>query len=564
MSNTYDYYEKRLKIPPEIISVEQALERAGNGHNYQKRVILYIFLQIFFITFLILSNQVLFPSFDIQCSSSRNQTLIFQKEKYCSSNLNDLFKISMPNISNIDANLEKKNVTSQNYSCNIKSKNASITRSVSESFSLLCAKEKFANYNSYHLKFLSWGIGFLISAYLQNISGRLQILKKSLFCTALFSLLLVFSFNVVMFTVLYFLLNVCAASFILTSFIYISEITSQNLRPISIFLLLMSFGTGPIALSFLNNFFTYWRIIALLATCLPILLLFIYMRIMVDSPRFLNVAKNFRDAKIALSNMALINDRMNEMSKEREFKFEEEVKSQEMQENLAKILKIEEINTKPNEHGFMSLFTYNSVRVRTFIFIYFWAVFSLGYSASFFMMNNLMENVLVNTAILGCLKIVGFLVGGYLILNVLRKVILKNILLVEGLINILFVVLVNSDPNEFTKLQRTIFNLLIFCSQIIFDAGFCLLIIYTIEVYPTVIRHFGLGFFLGVATFSALLANILIFMIKINGVGLLILIGFLCLLGIGIMNKLRETYDLGLKENLVEEEEALLNNDIMN
>ena len=287
------------------------------------------------------------------------------------------------------------------------------------------------------------------------------------------------------------------------------------------------------------------------------LILVIYMRVMVDGPRFLIVKKGFQEAKKSLEYLALMNDR--EIPKENEYKFEDEVKCQEMQGNFAKLLHYEnqDLFMRPNNHSFLCLFRYNSLRVRSFIFLYFFEVFFMGSVLCYYIYPEYSPNIYLNHLILGFIKMVGFLLGGYLILNFQRKVILKNLLFIAGISDILLII---AAFTQTFGIELIILNLI---AQIVFDAGFPLLIFFISEVYPTVVRHYALGFFMSYGSLIVLITKPVFDLFELFGFPASVILGILCLVGIGVMNKLRETFGLGLKENIAEENDALLNNEIM-
>jgi len=228
------------------------------------------------------------------------------------------------------------------------------------------------------MRIVCWTAGFMIFAKLQNNYSRVKLIRSGLVLLALIAILFFFSFALAIFLAIFILCNFLAAGISLTIFLYTIEITSENLRPISISLYFMAAAAGQVILSILCAIYCNWRIIGLFYMSPLMLILVIYMRVMVDGPRFLIVKKGFQEAKKSLEYLALMNDR--EIPKENEYKFEDEVKCQEMQGNFAKLLHYEnqDLFMRPNNHSFLCLFRYNSLRVRSFIFLYFFEVFFMG------------------------------------------------------------------------------------------------------------------------------------------------------------------------------------------
>ena len=130
-------------------------------------------------------------------------------------------------------------------------------------------------------------------------------------------------------------------------------------------------------------------------------------------------------------------------------------------------------------------------------------------------------------------------------------------LFIAGIADILLIIAAFSQT---FGIELIILNLI---AQIAFDAGFPLLITFISEVYPTVVRHYALGFFMSYGSLIVLITKPVFDLFELFGFPASVILGILCLVGIGVMNKLRETFGLGLKENIAEENDALLNNEIM-
>ena len=535
--------------PPrtKILSTEQALQAAGNGHRYQSRAICLMFFQIMLSSFILVNNVFFFPEVQFFCEHSittpdpelvTHSNMTLSSTEYCLS-----YKT-----------LLNQSDTINNYTCSL---HMPMTKSITASYNLFCEREILKEWIGYYLRILCWTAGLMVFAKLQNNYSRVNLIKRGLLLLAVVAALFFFSFALAIFLALFVVCNFLAAGICLTMFVYTIEITSENLRPISISLFFMSAAAGQVILSILCGIYCNWRIIGLFYMSPLMAIIVVYMRVMVDGPRFLIVKKGFQEAKKSLEYLALMNDR--EIPKENEYKFEDEVKCQEMQGNLAKLLHYEnqDLFMQPNKHSFLCLFRYNSLRVRSFIFLYFIWVFFMGSVLCYYMYPEYSKNIYLNHLILGFIKALGYLIGGYLILNFQRKVILKNLLFIAGIADILLVITAFSEK---FGIELIILNLI---AQIAFDAGFPLLIAFISEVYPTVVRHFALGFSMSYGTLIILVTKPVFHLFEIIGVPAAVILGVICLIGIGVMNKLRETFGLGLKENIAEENDALLNNEII-
>lgn len=475
------------------LSIEQALQLSGNGHSYQTRIILFFFLQTALMSFF--NAPFTFESPDCE---------------------NRLFEYD----------------------------------SFTKEFELYCEKASFIDL-IWYIQGLAWGIGFLLFGWFSNVFQRNTLIKKGLLIIAALSSLLAIPLGLFMATLIYSLCNMTISGVLALFLLHISEISSENLKTVGITVILSGFGLGRIIISLLGRIYFNWRYNGLIYIVPLLLILLVYLRILINCPRFLIVKKSFNEARKSLEALALMNNRT--FIKGNEYKFDEEVKSQEMQENLSKLLHIPEkaLYSMPNNHNYLSLFKYNSLRVRTLIFLYFSLL--IGYIAYFSLYHLNYSNIpLVEELIQGLISIFGVFIGGYISLNYQRKVALKGLLFIIGI----SAVLMGLEMIFSFLLARIILNLLI---QIPLNASIPLILCYITEVYPTVVRHYAFGLFLMVFCLGGTLARGLKDLGDIQGPFL----GGVCFIGLGVMGKLRETFALGLKENLVEENEALLNNAIL-
>ena len=77
----------------------------------------------------------------------------------------------------------------------------------------------------------------------------------------------------------------------------------------------------------------------------------------------------------------------------------------------------------------------------------------------------------------------------------------KNLLFIAGISDILLII---AAFTQTFGIELIILNLI---AQIVFDAGFPLLIFFISEVYPTVVRHYALGFFMSYGSLIVLITK---------------------------------------------------------
>ena len=290
----------------------------------------------------------------------------------------------------------------------------------------------------------------------------------------------------------------------------------------------MAAAAGQVILSILCAIYCNWRIIGLFYMSPLMLILVIYMRVMVDGPRFLIVKKGFQEAKKSLEYLALMNDR--EIPKENEYKFEDEVKCQEMQGNFAKLLHYEnqDLFMRPNNHSFLCLFRYNSLRVRSFIFLYFFEVFFMG--SVLLHLPRIFTKHLSQPFDPRIYKNGRVFIGRLFDPELPEESDSKNLLFIAGISDILLII---AAFTQTFGIELIILNLI---AQIVFDAGFPLLITFISEVYPTVVRHYALGFFMSYGSLIVLITKPVFDSFELFGFPASVILGILFLVGIGVMN----------------------------
>jgi len=176
--------------PPKIkiLTTEQALQQAGNGHRYQSRTICLMFFQILLSSFILVNNAFFFPEVDFYCVHSITDDqgitnvseITFSSIDYCP-NQNILLNQTDP---------------MNNYTCSIE---ILMTKSVTSSYSLYCDREVIREWIGYYMRIVCWTAGFMIFAKLQNNYSRVKLIRSGLVLLALIAILLFFSFTLAIF-----------------------------------------------------------------------------------------------------------------------------------------------------------------------------------------------------------------------------------------------------------------------------------------------------------------------------------------------------------------------------
>ena len=386
-------------------------------------------------------------------------------------------------------------------------------------------------------------------------------MKNSICVIFLSGILSLFSFKLFIFGIAIFLMNFGFYGFFTTSLVYFSEISSNNMRILGPICFFLAISMGKIFMCLIFYFFENWRFLIIL-NLIPLLFLTSFLKFFIESPRFLLTQKNFPEAKTSLELIAKINKKILP-----DFILEEEQKSFEMQDYIAKILKVDENNTfkiKSKKYHFSDIFKYNSLRVRTIIFSILWTlvIFSLRVNNENY--DNYSNFLILNEIIKNCVEMIGYLVSGYLALNYPRRGLVKSTSLITGFIFLGFSFFGHNPSLISNPIYRMISICLIISSKIILFIANFTFVVYTIEVFPTCIRHFAIGFFFSLFSFVSIFSLPYIDIYdNISFKNPFIFLGILFFLGAFFMKKLRETYNFGIRDNIIEQNDFLLDNSLI-
>ena len=161
-------------------------------------------------------------------------------------------------------------------------------------------------------------------------------------------------------------------------------------------ILSIGWGLGQILIAMLALGVGSWRAIFML-TAIPLTLLVYFLgKNLLESPRYLVVKHEFTQAKTVISKMALMNG---EPYKNEELY--EEVAYNEKINGYKEAIKGGNFDSRLRHHSYLSLFRYDSIRIRVLIVGAVWSVFSLSYFISANSLINPARSLSFNIAIAG-------------------------------------------------------------------------------------------------------------------------------------------------------------------
>jgi len=188
--------------------------------------------------------------------------------------------------------------------------------------------------------------------------------------------------------------------------------------------------------------------------------------------------------------------------------------------------------------------------------MYIWSVVSLSYFTSANSLLNDRKSVSFNLALAGAIEVVAYLTAISMSLNAQRLVFIKNLLIYSGVVHVLFYFV--RPIYEYGSFGRLVIMSAEILIRVSMSMGNVFMLIYSIETFPTAVRHFALGL-LGFATKSMYVVSIrFINFWAWRDIHPSFIIGLLLLGGLTLVGKLRETKAHPIRDYLEEDEYGAL------
>ena len=134
-------------------------------------------------------------------------------------------------------------------------------------------------------------VGSLVYAEVLERKGRVKVIMEGSIIMILSCIVGYFSINIYMFLFCAFWFGFGSRAYFNASIIYLSEITSENLRILAPCILYMGKGFGQIFISGLAYIHSGWYNILLIYTAIPLIFLTYAIRNLKESPNYLVVKK---------------------------------------------------------------------------------------------------------------------------------------------------------------------------------------------------------------------------------------------------------------------------------
>jgi OCT family organic cation transporter-like MFS transporter 4/5 len=292
--------------------------------------------------------------------------------------------------------------------------------------------------------------------------------------------------NITIFSIGVFFFNAGYRGFYNASLLSLTEVMGERSRATTPMVLSIGWAFGQIFIAFLGAFVTYWRAIFII-TAIPLTVLIYYAYIHTkESPRFLVVKHEFSKAVRIVEEIAMVNE-----TRFSKYELVEEVSNNEKMNAYRNAMGAGELISRLKHHSYMSLFNYNSIRIRVLIVGGIWSIFSLSYFISANSQINPDRSIIFNIALAGVVEIIAYMVSILTSLNLGRVFVIKRLLLLAGIIHVCYYFI--GPLNEYHGFSKVIVMTFDIGVRVTVSIGNTFLAIYALELFPTSIRHFALG-----------------------------------------------------------------------
>ncbi|CAD8160524.1 unnamed protein product [Paramecium octaurelia] len=525
----------------DVLTIEQALIKAGNGHQFQKRALIIIGLQYMIAGMLhIAMTELFFHQQQYKCLSEDLNYSNCTEGAFCEQYKTRENKVSLVDHSDLG--------------------------SLIKYFLMVCGDkiQIFILVTSYYI---GGSMGSLYYGEQMEIrQGRYTVMIETLLMMGFACCISMLSPSAYILSVALFAINFFSRGFFNSSMILFFEISSENLQKFGPALLLTCYGIGEVISPRLIEMFNLnWQYSMLLLFGLPAVLFSVLIKFMQESPRILVIRRKFEEARLTINYIASVNER--EMPEN--WILEDEVRINELKDKMKNILLQVEIHEQPKGYNFSSIFRYKSIRIRMFCLLYLYSIVVLGQFQTAKEIERFSRLERHHTyLLLSLVSTAGYLISGYASLNYLRKEVIKAILILGAIFHFLIAALplliLNKTASDlitfYDKLVYTFIMMVLVMCRLTLSFAYGFINVYALEIFPTSLRHYGFCGLTFLTEFLFIFQDSYVIFCHAFGLNSSIGMFALLLLGLLTLQKLRETQDLPLKENVDEMQDELINN----
>ncbi|XP_051536552.1 solute carrier family 22 member 4 [Myxocyprinus asiaticus] len=389
-------------------------------------------------------------------------------------------------------------------------------------WNLVCDSEWKVPFASSTL-YMGYLLGSFVSGQLSDRFGRKKVLFTSLAAEALVILAQSFSPSWLLFCILYFFVGAFQISLYITAFVLGTEVLSKSFRVLFTTLgAFLHYCIGYMVLPWIAFAVRDWRYLLRILSVLTVVYIPLWWLIP-ESPRWLLAQGRVMESEAIVRQAA----KKNKVTAPDVIFKESEVK---------------ETTLQIGKYSILDILRTSNIRKTTFMCLLLWMAINIGYFGLSLNTSNLSGDPFLNCFLSAVTEVPAYIVATFLLRNCPRRPLLSAFLSIGGG----FLLLIQLIPESLHALSLALEMVCKFG----FTMSFAVVYIYTVELYPTVLRNLGIGICSSAARIGSITAPYVIFLGTFNRYLPYILMGSLTIVS-SISNMfLPETFGKLLPETL--------------
>ncbi|GAB6024859.1 hypothetical protein CHUAL_009976 [Chamberlinius hualienensis] len=321
-------------------------------------------------------------------------------------------------------------------------------------------------------------IGGLLFGYFADRIGRKPIILFTLYCQAIFGVIVAFSANYIMFVVLKFFQGMMLQGLQTSNNTAVMELYQTRFRTRAGMGVAMLATACSMIIGLISYLVPHWKYMQLTIS-VPSVITILFLWFLPESLRWLLSAKKLDEANIVALKYANYNKLQSPTNLEQ--------KLEQLSDQIVS-------NTKQTVHGnIKDLITIPKVRRTSIILFYLWFTASVVYYGITLSIPNLNGNPSLNFFIVGALETTSRFAGYFIINKFGRRIPMSICYVLSGIVCIVAGSLTSSLPVNTNEAVKTISTLLVLVGRAAMGQCFAIIGIVTSEVFPTVLRTVGSG-----------------------------------------------------------------------
>ncbi|XP_068600495.1 solute carrier family 22 member 4-like [Brachionichthys hirsutus] len=368
--------------------------------------------------------------------------------------------------------------------------------------------------------FVGYLLGSLISGQLSDRFGRKKVVFISLAAQCVFVLIQSFSQSWTMFCIVYLFVGAAQISMYISAFVLGTELLSKTMRVIFATLgAFLYFCIGYMTLPWIAYFIREWRTFLAVLSMTTVVYIPLWWFIP-ESPRWLVTQGRVEEAEIIVRDAARKNN--------------VEAPAVIFRESLA--------SAPSRKYTMLDIMKSKNIRCITLMCLLLWMAINVGYFGLSLNTSNLSGNPFMNCFLSATTEVPAYIISTWLLKICPRRALLSVFLIIGGGVLLLIQFIPDSLHYLALALEMT--------GKFGFTMAFGVVYVYTVEIYPTVLRNVGLGMCSSAARIGSITAPYVIYLRTYNKVLPYIVMGSLTIASSLVNFFLPETLNRDLPETL--------------